>query len=149
MDVLKLRVHHLLCGVLYEGAGYSEAFVANMDKIVAALREQETKICLVTGADSICAECPNALEDGGCALDDAVKEKCVDSLDSRILNHIKLTAGEIYTAGEVMKKAASRMDAAFFEQCCSECRWYHAGYCSYQKYEQNVNNYFLSKKGLP
>lgn len=143
MDVLRLRVHHLLCSILYEGAGYSESFVENMNGVVAALKNPETRICLVTGADSICAGCPNAMDDGGCALDDDIKEKCVDCLDIRILNHTKLTAGKIYPAKEAIMQAASHMDAAFFEQCCSECRWYLSGYCSYSKYEQNVNNYFL------
>lgn len=143
MDILKLRVHHLLCSVLYEGSGYSEAFVENMNNVVSALKDRETRVCLVTGADSVCAECPNAMGDGGCALDGDKEEKSVDRLDIRIMDHTGLTAGKIYRAEEVIMQAASRMDAAFFEQCCSECRWYLAGYCSYHKYEQIVNNYFL------
>lgn len=148
MAELMLRVHHLLCGVLYEGAGYSDAFVENMDRIVAALRNPQTKLRLVTSADSICAGCPNAMRDGGCALDDMAKKKSVGSLDERILRKAGLMAGECYTAEQAVKQTASHMDEEFFEQCCGECRWYRAGYCNYSKYEQNVNNYFLTKKDL-
>ena len=148
MSELKLRVHHLLCSVLYEGAGYSEAFVENMNRIVSALKDPQTRICLVTSADSICAGCPNAMTDGGCALDDTEKKESVGGLDERILRKTGLRAGEQYTAGQALQQAASRIDADFFEQCCAGCRWYLAGYCSYQKYEQNVNKLFLTKKDL-
>lgn len=148
MSELRLRVHHLLCSILYEGAGYSEAFVENMNGIVQALKDPQTRLCLVTGADSICAECPNALEEGGCALDGEEIKKNVGSLDERILGKTGLTAGEIYTARQAVGQTALHMDAAFFEQCCAGCRWYLAGYCSYPKYEQNVNKFFLTKKDL-
>lgn len=148
MSEMVLRVHHLLCCVLYEGAGYSEAFVENMNRVVTALREAQMDLRLVTSADSICAGCPNATEDGGCALDDMAKKKSVGSLDDMILQKTGLSAGERYPAKRAFKQTAARMDEEFFAQCCAGCRWYLAGYCNYHKYEQNVNKFFLTKKDL-
>jgi uncharacterized protein len=51
---VRLRAHHLLCMLTYVGKGYSEAFVANYDAVVARLNKGED-IVLVAGPDDICA----------------------------------------------------------------------------------------------
>ncbi len=145
-DVLPLRVHHLLCSVLYEGAGYSAQFTGHMNGIVSALKNRHTKLRLVTGSDSICARCPNRTGEGGCALDDA--HKSVGGLDGLILERTGLKAGKVYTAEEAFMQAAGRMDESAFQQCCADCRWYLAGFCSYEKYERNVKNFFETEKTL-
>ncbi len=39
--MMRLRVHHLFCSALYGGKGYSEAFCANMQKVVRRLWEED------------------------------------------------------------------------------------------------------------
>jgi uncharacterized protein len=53
-DPVRLRPHHLLCLLTYAGKGYSEAFTAGFDAIVARL-SQGTPVVLVDGPDDICA----------------------------------------------------------------------------------------------
>lgn len=51
---VRLRGHHLLCLLTYVGKGYSPAFVAGMDAVVARLRAG-AGVLLVEGPDDICA----------------------------------------------------------------------------------------------
>ncbi|ATG47267.1 2Fe-2S ferredoxin [Celeribacter ethanolicus] len=52
--MIHLRPHHLLCLLTYVGKGYSPAFVAGYDRIVARLNAGE-EIEIVEGPDDICA----------------------------------------------------------------------------------------------
>ncbi len=51
---VRLRAHHLLCLLTYVGRGYSPAFVAGYDQIVARLNAGEGAV-LVAGPDDVCA----------------------------------------------------------------------------------------------
>lgn len=51
---VRLRPHHLLCMLTYVGAGYSPAFTANMDRVVARIGRREP-VEIVAGPDAICA----------------------------------------------------------------------------------------------
>lgn len=51
---VRLRPHHLLCLLTYAGNGYSAAFTAGFDAIVARL-SQGAPVLLVDGPDDVCA----------------------------------------------------------------------------------------------
>ncbi|ODN68500.1 DUF1284 domain-containing protein [Methylobrevis pamukkalensis] len=51
---VRLRAHHLLCMLTYVGEGYSPAFVANYDRMVARIAAG-AQILIVEGPDDICA----------------------------------------------------------------------------------------------
>lgn len=51
---IDLRGHHLLCLLTYAGEGYSPAFVANAERLVARIRAGET-LRIVAGPDDLCA----------------------------------------------------------------------------------------------
>jgi hypothetical protein len=53
-DAVRLRPHHLLCLLTYAGKGYSEAFTAGFDAIVARL-SLGAPVRVVEGPDDICA----------------------------------------------------------------------------------------------
>ncbi|WP_114395398.1 DUF1284 domain-containing protein [Oleisolibacter albus] len=50
---MRLRPHHLLCGLTWVGKGYSPAFTAGMDAIIRRLAAGET-VEIVAGPDDIC-----------------------------------------------------------------------------------------------
>jgi uncharacterized protein len=50
---IRLRPHHLLCMLAYSGKGYTDAFVANYDTVMARLNGRE-EIRIVSGPDDIC-----------------------------------------------------------------------------------------------
>jgi uncharacterized protein len=51
---VRLRPHHLLCMLAYSGKGYTDAFVANYDAVMARLNDRE-EIVIVSGPDDICS----------------------------------------------------------------------------------------------
>ena len=62
MTQVKLRPHHLLCALGFEGKGYSEKFIQEFQAVVDLLRGpqgDDTEILLVSGDDAICRHCPN------------------------------------------------------------------------------------------
>ena len=66
---LHLRPHHLLCLRTFVGRGYSEEFVEHMTLVKRQLTANPlTPITLVSGADDLCAHCPNCV-DGQCTFE--------------------------------------------------------------------------------
>lgn len=132
----------MLCTVLYKGHGYSETFEDNMAEIVGRLAEG-TKVTLKTSPDAICSECPNRLQDGGCALDENKKEKSDDirTMDECVLDILKLSKEEIYDSKYIFERAKENITREFFEACCGECRWNKMGLCSFDEYMQEINRF--------
>lgn len=80
---LLLRPHHGLCIQFFQGNGYSEEFVENMQGIVDALQKNPS-VTLVSGADEVCRCCPNLMGERNCnaqekvtAYDNAVLDLCL------------------------------------------------------------------------
>lgn len=147
---MNLRMHHLLCSVLFQGKGYSNEFVENMAKIVNALKCEDTLVHLSCSPDAICQGCPNAMSDGRCALDLEAETKQstttkqeISTLDQRIGAHFHLEYGKTYTSKELFTLLDKTLDEPFFEECCQSCRWYRQGLCSYSLYRKRLSAYFL------
>lgn len=51
---VRLRAHHLLCLLTYAGSGYTRAFTANFDAVVAQIGAGD-ELQIVAGPDDICA----------------------------------------------------------------------------------------------
>lgn len=81
---LILRPHHTLCLQFFAGRGYSGEFVQNMFHIRQMLVEKPKRIILLhSGADDICAACPNN-RSGRCRTQqkvDRYDEKCRRACD--------------------------------------------------------------------
>lgn len=138
-DIMTLRAHHLLCSVLFQGNGYSEAFVKNMQAVVDQLFSPERMILPVDRPDQICETCPNALADGGCALDE--ENKKIADKDRMVLQRLDLTNGCAYPAGELQEALKQKVTESFFETCCGGCRWYRQGLCSYETFRERLTGY--------
>lgn len=52
--MIKLRAHHFLCMLNFEGKGYSESFVKNFANIINRIQNGEA-ITIVEGPDDVCA----------------------------------------------------------------------------------------------
>lgn len=52
--MIRLRGHHLLCVLTFEGAGYNAQFARNLTAIVDRINDGE-EILIVDGPDVICA----------------------------------------------------------------------------------------------
>jgi soluble lytic murein transglycosylase-like protein len=127
MSEVRFRPHHFLCTVGFEGKGYSEEFVANYMKIARGLREtpagDETPISVVSGADSICAPCPNRRGD---ACETEEKISALDLAHARILG---IKSGDRITWGEAKERIRNRMTLEKFRSACEPCSWLRSGMC--------------------
>lgn len=94
--MLRIRPHHLNCIPRFEGRGYSEEFCANMKKIQQRIKNGEA-YCLVSGADDVCAFCPNLIN-GVCT-----DEEKVSRYDRLTLQNKNSDIAEI----------------------CADCKWYY------------------------
>lgn len=113
----KLRPHHGLCLSFFQGKGYSEAFVANMTRVKAALEENRA-ICLTGSADIICAACPNN-RSGVCTTAEKVAR-----YDREVLERCGLAVGQILPYREFEAKVHQNiLLAGQREAVCGDCQW--------------------------
>lgn len=118
---IRLRPHHLLCLLTYVGKGYSPAFVANYDRIVARLDAGEPAE-LVEGPDDICAP---MLDGGHHCLNDSVAIR-----DATARAALARLFGDGLAVGTMLRFSAGRlaaMRAAFADgtlrAVCTGCQW--------------------------
>lgn len=124
--MLELRPHHLFCMALFRGAGYSAAFTENMTAKTEALCAGEP-CTLVSGADCICAACPNRAADGACALGGDVFNR-----DSAALSAANAVLGETGTLRDFAARLLGALTPEAFDETCGGCRWRREGLCGYE-----------------
>ena len=122
-----LRAHHLLCILTYAGDGYSHAFTANLDAVVARISAGED-VLIVGGPDDICAPLLHA-DDAHC-LRESVRDR--DILAARDLG--KLLGFDILEGQRlsIARSELRKMRAAFAtgetREACAGCEWH--GLCT-------------------
>ncbi len=123
--MLILRAHHLLCIQGYQGKGYDEEFVENMNKIVNILKKDATaKMKIIKKTDAVCAMCPSNVGKGLCKYEDKVL-----SLDEKTIEVLDLKEKESYIYEEVLKNIKEKLTLKKFEYICASCEWFPYGYC--------------------
>ncbi len=113
-----LRPHHGMCLAFFAGNGYSSGFTANMTRVKAFLEETDPAIKLVTGADRICAACPNDFS-GTCTS--AAK---VIRYDESVLSLTGSKAGSelsFRSFSSLVKRHI--LDTGKREDICGDCQW--------------------------
>lgn len=120
--MLEFRPHHFLCTLGFQGKGYSDAFVANYQKIVDELTDG-TPIRVAADTDRICGPCPNRV---GTLCTSEEKIRSLDSAHARILG---LRAGDTLTWDQAKKKIAENFTDERFEAACAPCGWKSLGVC--------------------
>ena len=118
---IRLRAHHLLCLLTYVGKGYTPAFVAHYDAVVARLNDGEEAV-LVEGPDDICAP---MLEGGHHCLKPRITARDGEALAAmRSLLARPLQAGDALALDRAM---VARLRQAFAENtirgACARCQW--------------------------
>ena len=124
---MRLRAHNLLCIQGYVGKGYSPAFVANMDRVVASLAD-DTEVTVLDAPDALCEACPN-LTGAGCALHGPGTEAGIVHQDRDVLRRLGLEAGARATWGEIVRRIAARVAPDDLDDICGRCPWLPLGHC--------------------
>ena len=124
---VRLRPHHVLCAVGFEGVGHDAPSVANMASIVfTQLRGaggRDVRVVVAKNADSICAPCPNRVG-LGCAFGEII-----EGLDRRHGAALDIAPGRQLTWGECLDKVRARVEPDDLDDLCVGCRWLPLGTC--------------------
>ena len=115
---MRLRPHHILCICNYTGRGYSKSFEENMSKIAAMLRDGG-RFTAVSGADDVCAACPNN-KGGTCETEEKVR-RC----DKAAAELLGVTPDAVYSFDELSAGAENLMsDETAHAAVCGDCEWF-------------------------
>lgn len=126
---LRVRGHHLLCMLGFRGEGYSDPFIANMRRVVAAFSaEPPPLVQLLAEPDDICVPCPY-LSDGACTAEDGADEK-TRTMDTAVLDVLGLRAGTLANPEVLLALLRQRMDPEKQACICAGCRWLPKGFCA-------------------
>lgn len=151
--MFRMRAHHLLCLLAFQGKGYSQAFIERMNELKSRYLMDEPFI-LVDGSDSGCEQCPHYLitpeersdlppiqaEPGQwptgkrpsgeyplprCTLDGVPPEV----LDGRVLSRLDLVIGQSLTFRQIWPKLCGLSIEEIFSMC-DGCDWLHHTHCA-------------------
>ena len=127
---IRLRGHHLLCLLTYRGVGYSDTFVANLDRVAARLTGGEA-VEIVAGPDDVCEPL--------CAADDGMAAHChlrrTRARDRAALGAVSAVLGRGLAVGDAAAgdalvldpETVARLRAAFaagtIRAACTRCPW--------------------------
>ena len=119
---VQLRGHHLICLQFYRGQGYSDEFVANLDRVQKAAIDDPALI--VSGPDDVCAACPGLGVDGTCRHPDTGEAEAL-RIDALALQLLDAAIGESLSLSQARVRLAA--DAAACDrwraESCASCLW--------------------------
>lgn len=124
---LQFRPHHFLCALGYRGAGYSDAFTANMtDIVVGRLRAtggDDVQIEVIGATDDICGPCPKRRGDL------CVNQDNIAKLDLSHSKALGVRPGDTLTWGQAKARIKSLVKPGELATVCAGCQWLELGYC--------------------
>ena len=120
---VRLRPHHLLCMLTYAGLGYSQAFTAGFDAVVARL-SHGVPVLLVHGPDDICA--PWCDETTAHCRNDSVRLRDEQAAaDLAALLQRPLTAGVVLDVDTpLLVKWRQAFAQGRTRRACQGCEWH-------------------------
>lgn len=114
--MIRLRGHHLICLHFFQGEGYSQEFVDNLQQVVTRA-EKGDEIEIVAGSDDVCRLCPS-MSDDTCAHDDEEIRK----LDRISLKRLEMTVGDRTFWHDIKSKLQSAPEG-WLDAFCEGCYW--------------------------
>jgi len=121
--LFRLRPHHLICNLCFQGKGYNATFIENFQKIHQALGNELHQIKITKGVDDICQCCPKKQKDH------CQDEAKVAKLDRIYLEILQLQYAETITLAQAKNKIKKMLSLQAFHNACAECSWKTAGIC--------------------
>lgn len=122
---VKLRGHHLLCMITYEGIGYTEKFARNFDALVERICRGET-IEITEGPDDVC----QALIDDVDCVDHHCHLRRISIRDQLALGSLGKHLAEDLRPGarltlsiDSLQKIRTGFKDRTIRQACAKCEW--------------------------
>jgi hypothetical protein len=118
---VRLRAHHLLCLLTYVGKGYTPAFTANYDAVVARLDAGED-VLVVEGPDDICAP---MLAEGHHCLNASITDRDRQAADAvaALLERPFAAGMTLALDSALVRLMRSGFAANATRQACTGCEW--------------------------
>jgi len=118
---IRLRPHHLLCLLTYIGKGYTPAFTANYDVVVARLNAGDD-VLVVDGPDDICA--PMLNEGHHCFNASITQRDAQAAADVEGLLGVRIVAGARLTLDlATVRLLREGFASGSTRQACTACQW--------------------------
>ena len=113
-----LRGHHLICLHFFDGEGYDDAFIKNLEDTLRSAEDEDVEIS--SGADNVCAACLH-LKEGRCMqtenADEAIRE-----MDARALALLGLSMpGRV--RWNVLQNKIPGIFPEWYLLYCTDCDW--------------------------
>lgn len=116
-EVVKIRPHHLLCILNFQGLGYSTEFVEKLRNVKNAIDDNSIILKLVEGQDDICKTCPNSSK---CSMMNYTRV-----LDKKVMVATELEYGIEYEAAKVMDIVKKNISWNILNMICENCAFYY------------------------
>lgn len=116
--VIRLRPHHLLCLVAFQGEGYSPEFIEKALGLQRALLADDAVVELVRGPDDLCDGCPEMSRECVSLAPDSGVEK-LDRAASALLG---VTPGR-HRAAELLLSMRKTFTPERGYKVCAGCSW--------------------------
>ena len=113
-----LRGHHLICLHFFDGKGYSQEFIGNLENVLQKTEYSPVEIC--SGADEICAKCPY-LKENTCHYDMHAEED-IRAMDSKALELLHMSPGSEADWNNI-RDAIPGIFMEWYVSCCKNCDW--------------------------
>jgi uncharacterized protein len=131
MMPVRLRGHHFLCVLTYRGYGYTPAFVANMSRVVAAIKAG-AGVELTAGPDDICngftAACRH-MSDHDCSLASTMEmDRTAIASVARLLPDLADKGSAIVLTAERVEALRAAFASGDIREACKDCSW--ADFCT-------------------
>lgn len=131
------RPHHFLCSLGFQGKGYSDAFTANMSRIVddrlRAPGGDDVPIRVTGETDDICGPCPKR-RGTLCTEQDKIA-----ALDARHARALGLFVDTELTWGEAKRRILKRVPPGSLQTLCQGCQWLDLGLCERALTDLHIN----------
>lgn len=126
---LKIRGHHLLCILGFNGLGYNHKFTLNLTKIVQDLEYYPDKEHVITdGFDDVCLACPH-LNEGKCYRKGSKSEEDVKQHDERVLKSLGLAVKDKISLKKLKNIIFNNNQKIDLKELCKGCNWLGLGFC--------------------
>ncbi|MCD6217136.1 DUF1284 domain-containing protein [bacterium] len=130
-NAIKLRAHHILCFHGYNGRGYNEEFISNMNRLKEIfLTKPETEIQIISSPDCVCESCPNLSDDACFEDNEPDQEKRIHDRDLAVMSCLEISEGEVMSVKDAFERAESRISSEKLREICYDCPWLPISSCA-------------------
>ena len=116
--MLLLRGHHLICLHFFDGEGYDDAFIKNLEATLRSAEEEDVEI--TSGADDVCAACLH-LKEGRCMQSENVDDE-ISEMDAKALKLLGLSISDRISWNALQNKVPA-IFPEWYSLYCIDCDW--------------------------